>query len=405
MNSTSVAKTESQSSEHSDHSDFAVVDRDEVAEAIEKEVGASDEKKNLEDTQKISVPDPSLADDYEEVVASRLQDDTSQSMMEGAWADILGSGQLKKKVLKPGQPNSRPVNMQLCAISISGVLQDGKEVDVNENLKFHLGDHDVIQGIDLAVALMDLGEVCQLEIGPRFAYGSHGKKDEIPADATILYTVELKEVSQEKDLEEVTIDERLKIGNSKRERGNWWYSRGDNTSAIQCYRRALEYLDTENETETDSADKLQEVLDDRLKVYNNMAAAQMKIEAYDAALKSIDLVLRCQKDNVKAIYRKAKILAATMKINEAVALLERALHLDPSSKIIQQDLARLQARRKLEVQKEKSLYKKMFGNDTNTAKTTPQDKAKVKLGVPWTLMAGTIVAVIASYVTYRFKYL
>ena len=157
----------------------------------------------------------------------------------------------------------------------------------------------------------------------------------------------------------------------------------------------------------DSADKLQEVLDDRLKVYNNMAAAQMKIEAYDAALKSIDLVLRCQKDNVKAIYRKAKvcfescfhclqyrssslilstqILAATMKINEAVALLERALHLDPSSKIIQQDLARLQARRKLEVQKEKSLYKKMFGNDTNTAKTTPQDKAKVKLGVssPW----------------------
>ena len=64
----------------------------------------------------------------------------------------------------------------------------------------------------MAVALMDLGEVCQLEIGPRFAYGSHGKKDEIPADATILYTVELKEVSQEKDLEEVTIDERLKIG-------------------------------------------------------------------------------------------------------------------------------------------------------------------------------------------------
>lgn len=86
----------------------------------------------------------------------------------------------------------------------------------------------------------------------------------------------------------------------------------------------------------------------------------MKIEAYDAALKSIDLVLRCQKDNVKAIYRKAKILAATMKINEAVALLERALHLDPSSKIIQQDLARLQARRKLEVQKEKSLYKKIL---------------------------------------------
>lgn len=58
----------------------------------------------------------------------------------------------------------------------------------------------------------------------------------------------------------------------------------------------------------DSPDKLQEILDDRLKVYNNMAAAQMKIEAYEAALKSVDNVLRCQKDNVKAIYRKSKVL-------------------------------------------------------------------------------------------------
>lgn len=40
-----------------------------------------------------------------------------------------------------------------------------------------------------------------------------------------------------------------------------------------------------------------------------MAAAQMKIEAYEAALKSVDNVLRCQKDNVKAIYRKSKVFS------------------------------------------------------------------------------------------------
>ena len=38
-----------------------------------------------------------------------------------------------------------------------------------------------------------------------------------------------------------------------------------------------------------------------------MTAAQMKIEAWDAALKSVEHVLRCQTDNVKAIYRKAKV--------------------------------------------------------------------------------------------------
>ena len=34
----------------------------------------------------------------------------------------------------------------------------------------------------------------------------------------------------------------------------------------------------------------------------------MKIEAWDAALKSVEHVLRCQTDNVKAIYRKAKVV-------------------------------------------------------------------------------------------------
>ena len=28
----------------------------------------------------------------------------------------------------------------------------------------------------------------------------------------------------------------------KRERGNWWYTRQEHTIAIQCYRRALDYL-------------------------------------------------------------------------------------------------------------------------------------------------------------------
>jgi FKBP-type peptidyl-prolyl cis-trans isomerase len=59
---------------------------------------------------------------------------------------------------------------------------------------------------------MDLGEVSQLEISPRFAYGSQGNGKNIPPDSTILYTVELKDIAKEKDLEEVLIDDRLKIG-------------------------------------------------------------------------------------------------------------------------------------------------------------------------------------------------
>lgn len=55
-------------------------------------------------------------------------------------------------------------------------------------------------------------------------------------------------------------------------------------------------------------DQLQELLETRVKVYNNLAAAQMKIAAYDAALLSVDNVLRCQPENVKALFRKGKVI-------------------------------------------------------------------------------------------------
>lgn len=54
-------------------------------------------------------------------------------------------------------------------------------------------------------------------------------------------------------------------------------------------------------------DQLQELLETRVKVYNNLAAAQMKISAFDVALLSVDNVLRCQPKNVKALFRKGKV--------------------------------------------------------------------------------------------------
>lgn len=54
--------------------------------------------------------------------------------------------------------------------------------------------------------------------------------------------------------------------------------------------------------------ELQELLEDRMKVYNNLALAQLKIAAYEAALKSVDHVLQCQPNNAKALFRKGKVL-------------------------------------------------------------------------------------------------
>ena len=85
--------------------------------------------------------------------------------------------------------------------------------------------------------------------------------------------------------------------------------------AIQCYRRALNFLNStepangsgdgaNSSEETVSDADLQALLEDRTVVYNNLAAAQIKIEAYDAALESVENVLRSQPLNMKALFRK-----------------------------------------------------------------------------------------------------
>jgi hypothetical protein len=52
---------------------------------------------------------------------------------------------------------------------------------------------------------------------------------------------------------------------------------------------------------------LKPILAERLKVYNNLAASQMKIQAFDSALSSVENVLRCEPNNIKALFRKGKV--------------------------------------------------------------------------------------------------
>ncbi|KAK9709918.1 Tetratricopeptide repeat [Popillia japonica] len=254
------------------------------------------------------------------------------------WQDILGSGSIMKKTIRTGKPDSRPQRLQICEINYECKLENGILVEKCNNFIMQLGDCDVIQGLDLAIGLMNVEEICELKIEPRLAYGTKGLPPLIPADEKIFYHVELVSVKDEEEAEKLSINERKTIGNKKRERGNWWYGRGENALAIQCYRRALDYLDEleggvkmgDSEEKADISDgELQNLLEDRLNVCNNMAAAQIKLGLYDPALNSLETVLRCQPHNVKALYRKAKIYRAKNEYNMSLKFLQKANEVSP----------------------------------------------------------------------------
>lgn len=170
-----------------------------------------------------------------------------------------------KKVLKEGEPDTRPSKSDKCFINYTSRLEEADEEDCVEqvdNLELGLGGGDVIQGLDVAIALMNKKERCLLKIGSRLAYGEMGLPPKVPANASVIFDLELVDWQPEEDFDSLSVQARQEIGlvlyretktaisllwlyyrNKKRERGNWWYRRGENTLAVQCYRRALDYLD------------------------------------------------------------------------------------------------------------------------------------------------------------------
>ncbi|ENN70253.1 hypothetical protein YQE_13036, partial [Dendroctonus ponderosae] len=250
---------------------------------------------------------------------------------------------------------------------------------------------------------MNSSERCLLKIGPRLAFGDRGLPPKIPAGATVLFDVELVSHQPDTACEELSVQERQKIGNKKRERGNWWYQRGENTLAVQCYRRALDYLDEvesenpEHQKPTDA--ELQRLLEDRLKVLNNMASAQIKMQLYDQALISLQTVLRCQPDNIHS---------AKNDLPQALRLLEKARTLEPEDPHIAKEIASVTAQINKQKNSEREYARRMFGNNSasSTDKKAPENKKKSEnTKVPvWATLGATFALGLAGLVAYKLKY-
>merc|ERR1719498_699939 len=79
---------------------------------------------------------------------------------------------------------------------------------------FTLGKGQVIKGWDLGVATMKKGERATFTLAPEFAYGENGSPPKIPANATLIFDVELLSWASKDDLfgDEGVIKTQLKEG-------------------------------------------------------------------------------------------------------------------------------------------------------------------------------------------------
>lgn len=107
--------------------------------------------------------------------------------------DILGNKQLIKRTIKKAPEDSfrRPIRGELVTVNFTGKLDNGTVVENELNFQCHVGDYEVIQGLDMVLPMLQVGEVSQVSVDSRFGYGSLGLKKEgeseylVPPDAHV----------------------------------------------------------------------------------------------------------------------------------------------------------------------------------------------------------------------------
>jgi len=84
-------------------------------------------------------------------------------------------------------------------VNYVGTLQDGTKfdssIDRGKPFQFTLGQNSVIQGWELGVAGMKIGEKRKLTIPPELAYGSQGAGGIIPPNATLIFEIDLLSIN------------------------------------------------------------------------------------------------------------------------------------------------------------------------------------------------------------------
>uniref|UniRef100_A0A1A7YNS1 peptidylprolyl isomerase n=1 Tax=Iconisemion striatum TaxID=60296 RepID=A0A1A7YNS1_9TELE len=303
------------------------------------------------------------------------------------WLDVLGNDQLKKKVLEAGKGrDSRPHKGQIVKIHLKTHLMDGTLVEEQRDLSFTLGDGDVIQALDLTVQLMEIGEKSLIQTDAKYAYGVRGSLDpDIPPDAELSLEVELLEATDAPDLELLPPLEKIALAVQKRERGNVHYQRGDYAFAVNSYSVALQITGSCSKVDI-SPEEENELLDVKVKCLNNMAASQLKLDHYDAALKSCVSALEHQPENIKALFRMGKVLALQGEYTEAIQTLRKALKLEPSNKTIHAELSKLVKKHSEQRGAEQAMYKKMLGNPSSSS--VQKHRAKSSWGLSWKWLFG-----------------
>ncbi|KAK9125287.1 hypothetical protein Scep_014133 [Stephania cephalantha] len=220
-------------------------------------------------------------------------------------------------------------------------------------------------GLGIGVSSMKAGERALLHVGWELGYGKEGSFSfpNVPPMADLLYEVELigfDETKEGKARGDMTVEERIGAADRRKMEGNVLFKDEKLEEAMQQYEMAIAYMGDDFMFQL-----MGKYRDMALAVKNpchlNMAACLIKLERHDEAIGQCSIVLAEEENNVKALFRRGKAKAALGQTDSAREDFLKASKYAPEDKAIAKELRLLAEHDKVVYQKQKELYKGIFG--------------------------------------------
>jgi len=297
------------------------------------------------------------------------------------WKDVSANysknGTVLKKELTKGEGYESPefdtvavVSWSLTVEGSAAVVEEKKDVTVT------IGADALPAGLETGIESMKKGERALIKILPsvRGAPEVHHIPAGVPADATLVYEVELTSFEQApKSWKLTTAVEKFDWANKRRTQGNDLFKTGKVEQAKKKYKASLDYISSDyqmSDTEKEEAKGI------KVTIHLNMAACAIKVSDWKTVVEECDKALEIQKANTKALLRRGKAYNEQNRWGDARADLQRVIDTPDAPEVAdaKKELAKVTKKIKDQDAKDKRLYGGMFAK-INLTPTPPAPEA------------------------------
>lgn len=257
---------------------------------------------------------------------------------------------VQKYIIKKGN-DMYPINKQIVKVHYTGSLLDNTKFDSsydrNEPFEFELGSENIIQLWNKAIPHMSKGEKSVITGTSTYCYKDLNMPS-IPPNSTLKFTIELLDFyDKPKTIDELTEIEKTTLLEENKNNGKDSFKNNDLKKAFEYYTKAQSYAENLNSHE-------------KINIYNNLSLITYKMEDYINSLHYVDLAYSIDNTNIKTLFRLANIHFKISNYDLSIKYCNTLLELDNTNVNVKRLLKDCKVKKKLDHEKSKTLFKKMF---------------------------------------------